>query len=535
MGIKRYFATADNTITNAFKDDLTTRATGSNMGQSDILEVFSIYGQSTTSSVELSRALIQFPIDQVSTDRSNSTIAASGSVKFYLKMFNARHFSTLPRDYKIQVAGVNGAWEEGRGLDMANYSDETKDNIGSNWIRRTGSTSWTEEGGDFYKDSRSNFNQTLDIGNEDLEIDVTPLVEQWINSSGNVLGAKTNNGFLVKLSGSYEGYDSASNLTGATESYYTKKFFARSSDNFYKRPILEARWDSATKDQRGQFYFSSSLASATDNLNTIYLYNYVRGRLANIPGIDGQSAAGAAQDEIYVSIFSGSSDDSAPFGPALRLSADGTHVSLGSGNNYVVTGGWVSTGIYSASFAYTGSSTLETIYDVWWSGSASPNNTQNSALDTAAHYHTGSIKPKHFNASNINPSGKYIVSMPDLNKTYYYDQTERFRLYVRNKNWSPNIYTVAQTTPDTLTIESASYQVIRTVDQQIVVDYGTGSGDNNYSMLSYDVSGNYFDFDMSLLEPGYTYAFKFSFYEDSVSSYRQQPYLFKFKVEKDEY
>ena len=205
-----------------------------------------------------------------------------------------------------------------------------------------------------------------------MEIDVTPLVEQWINSSGNVLGSKTNHGFLVKLSGSFEGYDSATNLTGATKSYYTKKFFARSSDDYFKRPVLEARWDSSRRDHRGNFFYSSSLAPAADNLNTIYLYNYIRGRLANIPGIDGQSVAGAQQDEIYVSIFSGSSDDSAPFGPALKLSQDGTNVALGAGNMFCVTGGYVSTGIYSASFAFTGSENLETIYDVWWSGSVRP-------------------------------------------------------------------------------------------------------------------------------------------------------------------
>ena len=45
MGIKRYYATQENTITNAFKDNLITRGTGSNMGASDILEVFVIHGQ----------------------------------------------------------------------------------------------------------------------------------------------------------------------------------------------------------------------------------------------------------------------------------------------------------------------------------------------------------------------------------------------------------------------------------------------------------------------------------------------------------
>ena len=53
--IKRYFAIKDNTITNAFQEDLKTRGTGSNMGASDILEIFSIYGQASSGSTELAR------------------------------------------------------------------------------------------------------------------------------------------------------------------------------------------------------------------------------------------------------------------------------------------------------------------------------------------------------------------------------------------------------------------------------------------------------------------------------------------------
>jgi len=39
MAIKRYYATKDNTITNAFKANLQTRGVSGNMGQSDILEI----------------------------------------------------------------------------------------------------------------------------------------------------------------------------------------------------------------------------------------------------------------------------------------------------------------------------------------------------------------------------------------------------------------------------------------------------------------------------------------------------------------
>ncbi len=71
MAILRYSASADNTITNAYESNLSTRGTGSNMGRSDILEVFSIYAQASSASVELERFLVQFPISQISTDRTS--------------------------------------------------------------------------------------------------------------------------------------------------------------------------------------------------------------------------------------------------------------------------------------------------------------------------------------------------------------------------------------------------------------------------------------------------------------------------------
>ena len=69
MSVKRYVATADNTITNAFKDNLTTRGTDANMGESDVLETFYLYAQASSASSELSRMLLEFPIDTISTDR----------------------------------------------------------------------------------------------------------------------------------------------------------------------------------------------------------------------------------------------------------------------------------------------------------------------------------------------------------------------------------------------------------------------------------------------------------------------------------
>ena len=96
MPIQRFTASLDNTITNALKNGLETRATGSNQGRADSLQVFSIYGQASGSDVgnrtlEKSRILVQFPISNISSSRDAGNIPASGSVNFYLRMFNARH------------------------------------------------------------------------------------------------------------------------------------------------------------------------------------------------------------------------------------------------------------------------------------------------------------------------------------------------------------------------------------------------------------------------------------------------------------
>ena len=118
MAILKYTASADNTITNAFDDSLvsTNRATGSNSGKADVMEIFGIYGQASSSSglsSEISRALVKFDVTQINTDRTAGTLPAQGSVNFFLKLYNTPHASTTPEDYKLTIARVTNDWEEG--------------------------------------------------------------------------------------------------------------------------------------------------------------------------------------------------------------------------------------------------------------------------------------------------------------------------------------------------------------------------------------------------------------------------------------
>ena len=152
-----------------------------------------------------------------------------------------------------------------------------------------------------------------------------------------------------------------------------------------------------------------------------------------------------------------------------------------------------------------------------------------NASSATIQYYTGSITPQVHSASPSEENESYVIKITNLKNSYRQDQFERFNLYVRPRNWNPTIYTKATTIVQTTSIQSASYRVIRTLDNLDAVNYGTGS--DKHTVLSYDVNGNYFDFDMGLLEPGYEYKFKFAFYDERMNSWVEQQEDFKFRVE----
>ena len=370
---------------------------------------------------------------------------------------------------------------------MDNYSDTGK----SNWLSASTSAAWTTAGSDYLTNYA--YEQTFDSGLEDFEVDVSEYVEGVLKSDHALYNK--NYGFAVILSSSY--------LADAN-SYYTKKFSARSSEYFFNRPIIEARWDSSTKDDRRNFYYSSSLAPEADNLNTIYLYNNIGGRLQNIPAV--------GTGKVYVQLYQSSA--SAPSGTVLTPVEDGSHVL--STAPTVVTGGYVSTGVYSASVAMTG--TADTLHDVWFSGSQQ--------------YMTGTLYPESRDLEQSTRTNDYYVSLTNLKTIYSTTETARIRIYSRLKGWSPTIYTKAVSEPQLYIPTSGSYEIIRIIDNYKVVEHSTGS--IKFTELSFDGSGSYFDFDMSMLEPGYSYGIKLAFYDDFISDYKPLQETFKFRVEKHE-
>lgn len=490
MGIKRYFANKDNTITNAFKADLSTRATGSNMGASDVLEAFVIHAQTSASvnatNAEQSRIILEFPVDDILSDISDGTVP-SASVDYRLMMFNAPHADTTPLAYSLEFAVISQSWSEGTGLDMDNYTD-----LGSsNWVNASTGGSWTWAGGDYLTGSAYSASFYFSGGLEDVNLDIAYAINRWRTDSD------LNNGLLLKHTDTV--------ISGNEGTFFTKKFFGRTSEYYFKRPYIEARWDSSRKDHRANFLVSSSLATPSDNLNTIYLYNNIRGQLKALPGVE--------NNRLLVNVFSGT--NGAPTGHSLHI-IDSTgaavrHITA----SQAVENGVDLTGIYSCSFASTAS--LDVVYDVWFTGSvASP-----------TQYFTGSFEPQTLEAQSVIYEDEYITDITNLKSSYIKGQKPRLRVFIRDKNWQPNIYSVANADIEPTTVEDGYYRIFRTVDKMEIIPFGTGS--YNFTKMSYDISGSYFQMDTSFLEPGYSYGIQFAYYLQG--EYREQPEVFKFRID----
>lgn len=481
MSIKRYIATKDSTITNIYNDGLKVRATKSNMGASDSLEIFSLYGRASEEESESARVLVYFPMDQIEADRANSKIGASGSCQFVLKLSNVAHRESVPQQFTLTVNPLSSSWSEGIGLDMESYKDEGA----VNWISSSVGNRWINPGGDYY--STPEVEQYFAEGTEDLEVDVTDIVEQWVS------GTIPNHGFLIRLSSSIE---------SGTESYYTKKFSSRGTEYFYSKPWIEVRTDSSILDDRARFYNYNQFVPLEDNFNSIYLYNRFKGKLVDIPNFTGE--------EISVALYGTD--------PSIEITTPLTMISNSGGtptNVIYATGSRVSTGVYKCDVCINTS--REKVWDVWF----------DSSKDWATAAGGGEILVVNPEGILANTEDENIYSVKKMKGKYANSETATVQVFIRNKNWNPNSYTSIATQDNLELPEEVYYKFYRIVDNYDVIPYGTGSV--KHTRLSRDKDGYYFTFDTSLFEPGYAYGIKFL--SNDRNNYVESKETFKFRVE----
>ena len=218
-----------------------------NAGQDEILEVRKDVSQ-TGASINVSRILIHFPLEFISSSIVNGTIPKPSnghpaSSSFYLNLFDAKP-SELISSQSLYAYPVSQSWVLGEGRTY----DNPITTEGSSWAFRNGLTEGLLWEGQVSKSGATWFSgsslasgafetsYSFDSANsEDVRMNVTDIITYWLEGTG------SNEGFLVKRSGSVGNVDSNAD-EGSTKKLGNFSFFSSNSHTKYP-PTLETVWD----------------------------------------------------------------------------------------------------------------------------------------------------------------------------------------------------------------------------------------------------------------------------------------------------
>lgn len=243
-----------------------------NTGIDEILELTKIslasldpeggYWESTFNS----RILMKYDISALSALISAGRVSASSS--YYLNL-RATQASDLPINYTINVHAVSQSWDNGNGSYYDNpelkngvswrYRDGYFNQLGQRWLTSsfapgsTGSYVTNPGGATWYTSSLYHASQSLQYEDPDLRINVTPIVNAWLD------GDIPNDGFIIKRSPADE--SSYSHLG-------TIKYFSRDTHTIYV-PKLEAVWNSVILSGTGSFTEISSINDPVIHIKNI--------------------------------------------------------------------------------------------------------------------------------------------------------------------------------------------------------------------------------------------------------------------------
>lgn len=247
MAVYKIFAEKDTTLYSDYKT--------MNTGLDPILELTKNISLVYASQSSAARILIKF----ADTDIANvkNTYIGTGSYSAYLKMYLA-DATGLPTNYTLEARPIYGDWDMGTGQ----FGDNPITTDGTSWQRRVlaNNTDWTTYsfpagvtgsfttlnpgGGNWYTSSVTTQSYGV-YTDKDITLDVSSMVAAYLT------GSLTNNGFLIKTSGSLE-FD--------PDYTYKLNFFSRDTNTIYP-PVLEFRWDDSRYNVTGS---TATLANSQD-------------------------------------------------------------------------------------------------------------------------------------------------------------------------------------------------------------------------------------------------------------------------------
>ena len=245
-----------------------------NTGKNPVAELFYGGGDNISSGrTGYTRYIFQFDVQRIIDFRDKGKYPDLTKLKHTLRMTNTGTFDeTLlgtetgdakkrTSSFDLNLFEVTQNWDEGIGYDFAGqkYFTSTDSTVistnPSNWEESNTGTQWANGGGVFSEWSATTIltTQHFEDGNENLEMDVTEIVNSYLTGA-------TNNGLGLAFNESLE-LSLLNNLEYAG-------FFTRHTQTTYE-PHIETIYENTINDDRGNFYM--------DKLNKLYLYSTVAG------------------------------------------------------------------------------------------------------------------------------------------------------------------------------------------------------------------------------------------------------------------
>jgi hypothetical protein len=274
-------ASADTYITNKIVDG--QARIFSNVGKAGTLDLFKLYDETEQSnSLELSRILLKFNLDYLNF--FTSSILNLNNLNAVLKLKPIVLGNPCPNNFTISVFPLAQEFTEGLGRDVISFADLDI----SNYITASLNSSWFLSGcsqGGLSGSSNIDYithadfgtglislesKQYFDIGSENLEIDVTNIV------SASLCNKLSNFGFRVAYSASDE---------ASSTSLFVKRFASRHVKNKLLVPTLEIRFDDSRIDQKESLFF--------DEIGNVFLISKNSTSYVNLKDLGGNELTGS--------------------------------------------------------------------------------------------------------------------------------------------------------------------------------------------------------------------------------------------------
>ena len=284
--------------------------TSSGLGQDGLATVV-VGGGGSVTSVTITSAGSSYSVKDTITIEAGALGASSSQVTLLISEKNvdfgsnlrlfAAVVSGLSQDAAIEVYPISQSWDMGTGK----YFNAPQTQNGASWIWNTfsGSSKWQttgfavgtpyvtasyvagKEGGGtwYYADTAGNnynFKQDYTYANPiDLNVEVSPSIQEMINYISNPATGQKNDGFIVKQSESQE-------FLNDVNTQATFRFFSIDTNTIYP-PQLEMKWDNYTFNTGSStnkiLNNNQALMSVYNNQQTYYSQSIVDFRIAAMP------------------------------------------------------------------------------------------------------------------------------------------------------------------------------------------------------------------------------------------------------------